>query len=571
MSTAVQPDWLQRLSAATTYQELQAAFNEIVMQAQSGVDSARLAASIDEAIRRLEQERARDEQELQEIQARYDAFKQQQSGVVGWFKRHIPFTETRRQEVEHRGDVADQAAEILADNLVIARAQMIKERLLGPDDRRMGLRPGQWQSRLDEHQAVDQLQPLGLSLRDMAGEVERSQAFLAEIKQDIEGFAGANFKTAEDRGRRDADLQAARQELAVLERELQEETLLKANGLKRLCCLVVDELGAGDAAFRADTERLEQLQGAQDRLDQARAALSRLRAEAGKIGGLARELEELPQKIRQFEDSLRKTESQRAAAQAEALKKTAILDDRRLLYEDAQRAHLSAQQSLQVARQFYEAYLAERGAAAAPGTQAEVSDSPVAWQYEEAKQAAQAAEENFRAGSSPFETAQREAELAQSALEKLSLQIESQRRELSALEQKAPQLRSEMASVAHRAQADFDSAATALAWYLGAPAVDAAPALRPDELAMGHAGWISSQGLQRPLADALLRSEHDPRRHGQATAVLERVAKWLDAHQQAIGQDRSAATARRTAAWQRRCRELLGDDLAIEACKGGLP
>ena len=36
-----------------------------------------------------------------------------------------------------------------ADNLVIARAQMIKERVLGGADRRLGQRPADWRARLD--------------------------------------------------------------------------------------------------------------------------------------------------------------------------------------------------------------------------------------------------------------------------------------------------------------------------------------------------------------------------------------------------------------------------------------
>ena len=66
--------------------------------AESASDGESLAQSIDEAIRRIEQERIRDEDELKQFEQQYAQFRDQQSGVVGWFKRHIPFTATRAAE-----------------------------------------------------------------------------------------------------------------------------------------------------------------------------------------------------------------------------------------------------------------------------------------------------------------------------------------------------------------------------------------------------------------------------------------------------------------------------------------
>ena len=97
------PSWLDRLDCATDYRALQEIFSEITAAAHAGKDPAGLARSVDEAIRRLEAERASDERELAEIQTRYDTFRDQNKGVVGWFKRHIPFTETRRKESEYKG------------------------------------------------------------------------------------------------------------------------------------------------------------------------------------------------------------------------------------------------------------------------------------------------------------------------------------------------------------------------------------------------------------------------------------------------------------------------------------
>src|SRR5690349_5395647 len=106
MATA--PSWLDRLNTATDYRELQEVFNEIIKQAQAGGANDDFASKIDEAIRRLAAERDRDEKQLAENQAAYDSFKQDQSGVIGWFKRHTPFTQARRDELTHRGSIADQ-------------------------------------------------------------------------------------------------------------------------------------------------------------------------------------------------------------------------------------------------------------------------------------------------------------------------------------------------------------------------------------------------------------------------------------------------------------------------------
>ena len=133
---ATHRSWLDVLQNATSYRELQNVFSQMVLEASSTDDAPALAASIDEAIRRIEEERVRDASQLENVASEYDSFKQQQSGVIGWFKRKLPFTETRKQELGHRGAVSDQQAEVLADNFVIARAQMLKEQILQAPDHR---------------------------------------------------------------------------------------------------------------------------------------------------------------------------------------------------------------------------------------------------------------------------------------------------------------------------------------------------------------------------------------------------------------------------------------------------
>ena len=318
------PTWLDRLDCATDYRELQEIFSEIAAQAQAGGEHGELGSHIDEAVRRLEAERARDERDLQEIQARYETFRAENKGVVGWFKRHTPFTETRRQEGEHKGELAQQAAEILADNLVIARAQMLKERFLGPANRKLGLLPADWRVRLDDAAADRELAPLGRALQDLADELERSEAFLDAIKHDLDAFASAAFKTSEDQHRRDVDLTAARQEKGVLAREVEAEVALKQAGLKQLAARAVNELDRSNAVFHADGRQLGKLRDALARADEARASLGNLITAATSLSKPVEELHGAPARLQEVRQSLMRLQNQQAESAADWAHKSAI-------------------------------------------------------------------------------------------------------------------------------------------------------------------------------------------------------------------------------------------------------
>src|SRR5688572_6498592 len=112
---------LDRIHGGMDYSQLQQFFAELVAEAERAKDNPGLDERIDQIIARLVRERDEDQRGLSEVQSQYESFKEDNRGVIGWFKRHIPFTDTRRQELEHRGEVDNQSAEILADNMVIAR------------------------------------------------------------------------------------------------------------------------------------------------------------------------------------------------------------------------------------------------------------------------------------------------------------------------------------------------------------------------------------------------------------------------------------------------------------------
>ncbi|MGH7194712.1 MAG: hypothetical protein ACREJM_14430, partial [Candidatus Saccharimonadales bacterium] len=329
-------------------------------------------------MRRIEAERASDESELAQIQERYASFQQANRGVTGWFKRHMPFTETRREDVRHRTEVADQQAEILADNLVIARAQMLKERFLKPADRRLGRRPAEWQGELDSLQSIGQLTDFATALRSIDAEITQSRAFVKLLHDDVESFAGAAFASNDDRRRRDADLAVARRELAELEREINQEAALKHEALSHLGRLVTDELTEVNAAFRGDAQELERLAASIARWKGAFQSCGQLTAAVGQVGKLAQELAALPGQFVQLREQRPRAERQQADAAVAEARLTAIADERRAHGDDARRAVEQAQRVLDEVQRADAAHRAQRQAdkSMPQMVEAEIDDSP---------------------------------------------------------------------------------------------------------------------------------------------------------------------------------------------------
>ena len=551
-------DWLHLINDALDYQALQQAFSEIAARAQNAADDPELAQAIDEAVRRIEQERAADERELSEIQERYATFQQENRGLTGWFKRHIPFTETRRQDVRHRTEVADQQAEILADNLVIARAQMLKERFLKPADRKLGRRPPQWQAELETLQTVAQLPDLATAVRGLAAETVQSRTFLKLLHQEIEAFAGAAFASDDDRRRRDADLALARQELAELEREISQEEILRREAVARVGRLVTDELTAGDAAFRNDAQEIERLAASAAQWRNALQPCVQLSDVVGRVGGLAKELAAVPGQISQLRDGRQRFERQQADAAVAEARETAIAEERRARADEARRAADQAERALDEVKQADAAHRAQRLAdkSMPQMVEAEVDDSPYAARLRAAQAAFDAAQAALRERSAASDAARRVADQARAALTTARAELQKFSHQIAALEGREPQLRSELSAAVYAGQAAFATAAISLAALLRSEP----GALLP---AAGY-GWITRNGLESALAEALFHADRDYQRHLQAAAVLGQVSAWLQARLSEIEREQSAAAHRRAAVWKRRCQELLGESLAAE-------
>jgi hypothetical protein len=145
------------------------------------------------------------------------------------------------------------------------------------------------------------------------------------------------------------------------------------------------------------------------------------------------------------------------------------------------------------------------------------------------------------------------------------------RQKITALEEKAPQLRLELCTQVDRAQPLVATAAAALSAYMAAAGgLETALQFQPQEFAAGTYGWLGSSGIQRTFGDALLQAQTDYPRHQQALAILKRLIDWHAALAGRLSQEQKAARQRRESLWRRRCREVLGDTLAETACRDGL-
>ena len=199
------------------------------------------------------------------------------------------------------------------------------------------------------------------------------------------------------------------------------------------------------------------------------------------------------------------------------------------------------------------------------------TESPMWREFNEAKAAAEAAQARLTNAGARSERAKKEAEAVQATLQDLTKQYDSLHDKLQAAEHRTPELRLELIAAIDRIHVAFAAAASGLGTYLASERGASAAEYRAMELGAGNPGWLGSHGLERPLADALVQAERDYQRHLQALEVLNRASRWLEEQRKTAEQERAAAHRRRAAAWKERCRELLGDGLANEACAKGLP
>ncbi len=437
-------DWLTTLNQATTYRELQSAVTQMFADASSTNDTTALSAAIDEAIRRIEQERVRDQAELESDTAEYDAFKQQQAGVLGWIRRKMPFTEARRQDLQHREAVDEQKAEVLADNFVIARAQMLKERLLPTDDRRMGARLDEWQSRFLRQESIDGIREYGEVLRGLTQTLNTASTFVKNIEVDIESFAQANFSDKADRGQRDIDLQIGRKELKTLQDEIQNKGALRHSAIKRLAELVRDELSSKDPNFRSVATHVRQLSEfskqfpqilklVDDRLTDSKALLSKLK----ELQNIPQLLEKQQREIQTFRRQSDEAESRLAAASRELLNPSQQ-------YESASRNLEQSKAALNATKPMYDAYVAEQ--------QGNIGASPVVAEHERLQLATTQAERALQSFAPEFERVKRIVDAAKADAATCAQKLEDSLRSNGKLSEDKTKLENECRTLRDRLQ-----------------------------------------------------------------------------------------------------------------------
>jgi len=410
---SAEKDWLFMLEKATNYSELQSAFARMIVDSQSTDDGDALVASIDEAIRRIEMERARDQTELDGFSSDYEAFKQEQSGVIGWFKRKLPFTETRKQELGHRDAVNDQAAEILADNMIIARAQMLKERIASPKLRRMGQQPSFWRSQFQRVDSLDSIREYGNVVAELGKEQSVAKLFTDNITIEIDAFFEAKFVNKEDQLRRNDDLTAAKVELKVLVDELAEKANLRIAALATLKNLLVSELSEKDIDFRNTIHRLELVENLQDKQPALAKLLSERLAIAKTVLAKMSELDLLPDRRAKVEQTVKTLKRDGEVAEQKRLRAFNELQEPSQLYNAALQESKQAKVALNASKPLYQAYISEQNRAPQNAAEVtsdsdiEVSTSSVLTEYRRLEEAANQSAQELSQRTSPFEQATR--------------------------------------------------------------------------------------------------------------------------------------------------------------------
>jgi len=465
-------DWLAMLEKATNYGDLQSVFARMSDASQSTDDSDAMVASIEEAIRRIELERARDQAELDEFSAGYEAFKQSQAGMIGWFKRKLPFTETRKQELSHRDSINDQAAEILADNFVIARAQMLKERIASPKLRRMGYEPGYWRNQFLSNEAVNSIGEYGTVVSDLGKELSTAKLFIEAIKLDIDAFSSAKFVSQEDQLRRIEDLKAAQRELKALVDESQEKVNLRESALATLKELLINELTGKDVDFRNANQRLGLLESLQEKQPQLAKLLEERVTNAKALVAKLLERDSLPEQREKLEHAINSLKRDWDDAERKRLRAVSELEEPSQLYHAALAEAQQAKAALNATKPLYEAYIAEQhktsqtAAEVTSESDFELAPSSVLTEYKRLEHAANTATQTLSQRTPTFEQAKRNHDAAVSEAKAIYDKLEAKTLELKKIAQLESEIQQQLLKAKQGIESTFAEFRVAAACYL---------------------------------------------------------------------------------------------------------
>lgn len=492
---SVDPIWLQSLQQATTYRELQTAFDQMWTEASSANVDSSMVDKIDEAIRRIEQERIRDEAELADFNSQYASFKDQNAGVVGWFKRKMPFTATRKQDVELRESVHDQEAEILADNFVIALAQMLKESLLPPTASRCGNPCHVYRDKLSTLDSVARLRDFGKVVLEMSREIPPSEQFIAQLRADIDAFANAKFSEKDDIELKKSGLEKAQRALSSLVSKVDDKKSLILAAEDRLRKLVEQDLAAQDAGFHSLQLRLVQLGDLIKRGDQAKPVLEAHGLLLGKIKQKATELSQLPEKVDALQKKLDKAQGESRSAESALRQAESDAQPITQRYEATRQAAEEARLRVEATQPLVEAYLTEQGLElSAVADQA--CNSSVCAEYMSLKAAADKGREQLQPITAQYESARAQWKQQQADLDKLVKTCGDYQQELSKLNQDMTTLQSALTALCDQYRMAKNSFQSSITTWLSARA---ALNWHPQLSAMQHMPTELTEDLYGPM------------------------------------------------------------------------
>ncbi len=558
MSTSAQ--WLERLSRATDYADLQAMFQELLADLHDGEDNGALAQAIDDAIRRMHIERARDAHELESFEQEFATFREQQQGVVGWFRRHLPFSHTRRQERGHRESIADQQAEILADNLIIARAQMVKEQLLPPEQRKMGRTVDQWRARLGELRADASLQPFAIEMQGLIDEIQRSQEFLGLLEQDVQAFANADFTAAEDERRQRTDLEAARSELAALQGELEHELALKSAGLRRLGELVSDDLTAGDDTYRRGYQRSLAMGRAREQAVGVQNAADQLLAQLQRIVELEGEQLDLPRLFQQMEQEATRFRQQADEARQRQHQLSRQIDQRSSEFDAVNLGVQQARSAFDAARRLFEAYTREQGVVE---LDPQTKSSPVFGEFQRQESALHQAESLFQQVATPFQQMQVEVIDLGRLAETLIRNVEEVLRRQQGNTRRQREVQDALAGEYHKTRPLFARLENQLRSYTDSLAALGRNTRLPD---LSEFQDLGANARNQHSANWLPNPDWARRRQASAARddfeLIRRFREALRGELEQLERDFTAEKEALKVTWSARVRELLNENLA---------
>ena len=545
--------WLQQLDEATNYQQLQSVFSQISREATERNDSRQLIASIDVAIQRIEQERSRDANELDDFETSYSQFKTQQRGILGWFRRHLPFTETRRQELGHRDAIADQRAEILADNLVIARAQMLKQRLLPPDERQLGETAQLWKDRLGDCESVDRVGEYGQTLQALIDEMSVSTAFVEEIRAEIDAFAAGKFTSQEDQQRQRDDLSAVRLELAEFESELDEEVAIRSAAIKRAGDLVREQILNSDHEFYELTKQIEGLQQKHDTAEVATAKAEELDKLLDQIHDCTKQLDDCEKERIRLEVERERLRRELGSSEARLDRTSRKLEQASEPYQVAKRAADKSEAAISAANRIYSRHQ-QAGGGADSGDEIKAEYERLVKEHEDTLQ-------HLEAAKVPYEELASKHQLRKQETESLRKEFQSAEQAADENDNKATSLRRSLQDASGKIPQVLAELEPHLDAYLND--MDSLPFESRVSVLHRSLQWRSVfQGRIPGSIDSIHTLSPNQGRIDEVRKLIEAIRNDVEAIKQLLSSARRESHQR----WKQRCHDLLGDRLARQVC-----